>query len=81
MRTKLLHKFQTVLKRIKNFFEAYFKGEIKIRLWVKIFILIGLLIISLLAGLIFGYGVIGDGDKFEVLKPSTWTHILDFVRE
>lgn len=81
MKTKLLHKFQTVLKRIKQFFEGYFKGEIKIRLWVKILIFVGLLFISLLAGLMFGYGVIGDGNKLAALKPSTWTHILDFIKE
>lgn len=81
MKTKLLHKFQAVLNRIKNVFKAYFKGVIKIPLWVKILILIGLLIISLLAGMMFGYGVVGDGDTFDALKPSTWTHILDFIRE
>ncbi len=81
MKTKLLHKFQTVLKRIKQFFEGYFKGEFKLRLWVKISIIVGLLFISLLAGLMFGYGVIGDGNKIDALKPSTWLHILKFVKE
>ena len=78
---KILHKFQAILNRIKTFFEAYFKDEIKIRTWVKIVVFLGLLFISLIAGLIFGYGVLGDGDKFDAIKPSTWTHILDFVRD
>ena len=81
MKKKLLTKFQTVLKETKQFFNRYFKGEIKIPLWVKILIFISILLITLLAGMIVGYGVIGDGKKLDALKPSTWTHILDFMRK
>lgn len=81
MKTKLLHKFQTVLGRIKQFLEGYFKGEIKIRLWIKVVIFSSLILISIIAGLIFGYGVLGDGNKLDALSPSTWTHILDFIRK
>ena len=80
MKEKLLHKFQTVYNRIKLFFEAYFKDEIKIRLWVKIVVFLALPLLSLIIGLIFGYSIIGDGDKVDALKPSTWTHILEFLR-
>lgn len=81
MRTNLSETLRSIPSRIKNFFNAYFKGEIKIRLWVKIIVFLGLLFLSLIAGLMFGYGVLGDGDKLDALKPSTWTHILDFMRK
>lgn len=81
MKKKLFTKFQTVLKDIKQFFNRYFRGEIKIRLWIKIVILMGVLFITLLVGMIVGYGVIGDGKKLDALKPSTWTHILDFIKK
>lgn len=79
MKKKLFTKFQSVLKDIKQFFNRYFRGEIKIRLWIKILIFIGILFITLLAGMIVGYGVIGDGKKLDAIKPSTWKHILDFI--
>ena len=81
MKKKLFTKFQTVLKEIKQFFNRYFRGEIKIRLWIKIVIFISVLFITLLVGMIVGYGVIGDGKKLDALKPSTWTHILDFIKK
>lgn len=81
MKEKLLNKFQTVYNRIKSFLEAYFKGEVKIPFWIIILIILGLLLLSLIIGLIFGYGVVGDGNKTDALKPSTWTHILDFLRK
>lgn len=80
MKEKLLHRFKTVYNRIKLFFEAYFRGEFKIRFWVKLVIFLGLPFLALIIGLMFGYGVIGDGDKIDALKPSTWTHILEFLR-
>ena len=81
MKKKLVTKFQTFLKEMKQFLNSYFKGEIKIPLWIKILIFIGILLITLIAGMIVGYGVIGDGKKLDALKPSTWTHILDFMRK
>jgi len=81
VKKKLFTKFQTVLKEIKQFFNRYFRGEIKIRLWIKIVIFISVLFITLLVGMIVGYGVIGDGKKLDALKPSTWTHILDFIKK
>lgn len=35
--------------------------------------------ISLMVGLMVGYGVIGDGNPIDALKIETWQHIIDFV--
>lgn len=54
----------------------------KIRLipiWLRFVIVIVLLFISLICGLMFGYGVIGDGNPIDAIKPSTWKHILDLI--
>ncbi|MGM8211393.1 DNA-directed RNA polymerase subunit beta [Virgibacillus sp. W0430] len=34
---------------------------------------------SLMAGLMFGYGVLGDGNPSDALKKETWQHIIDIV--
>jgi hypothetical protein len=39
------------------------------------------IVISLLAGIVVGYSVIGDGNPQDALKKSTWTHIIDFVNK
>ncbi|WP_328797274.1 DNA-directed RNA polymerase subunit beta [Heyndrickxia sporothermodurans] len=39
------------------------------------------LFISLILGVIIGYGVIGDGKPMDALKKSTWTHIIDLVNK
>ena len=54
----------------------------KIRLvpiWLRLVIVFILISLSLAAGLVFGYGVIGEGSPADALKPSTWTHILDII--
>lgn len=50
-----------------------------IPIWLRLIIVIILLILSLLAGLMFGYGVIGDGNPVDALKIETWTHIYDMI--
>ncbi len=81
METKQSDKSETFITKIKLFFEGYFKGEFKVRLWVKVVFFLGLLLFSIIAGLIFGYAIMGDGSKLDALKPSTWLHILDFIRK
>ncbi|MCM3714320.1 DNA-directed RNA polymerase subunit beta [Halalkalibacter oceani] len=51
-----------------------------IPIWLRILLSIVLIGGSLLLGLIVGYGVIGDGDPADALKPETWYHILDIIR-
>ncbi|NSL52048.1 DNA-directed RNA polymerase subunit beta [Calidifontibacillus erzurumensis] len=57
---------------------------IKIRLipiWLRFVIVAILLVLSLVAGLMVGYGVIGDGQAIDALKISTWKHLYDLVFE
>ncbi|TFE04094.1 DNA-directed RNA polymerase subunit beta [Jeotgalibacillus salarius] len=55
---------------------------VQVRLF-PILIRVGLIILlaglSLMVGLMVGYGVIGDGTPQDVLKKETWTHIIDLV--
>lgn len=58
------------------------KRHPKVRLipiWMRLVIVVVLLVISMTAGIIFGYGVIGNGKAFDALKASTWEHIVDLV--
>jgi len=60
------------------------RKRIRIRLipiWLRLLIIAILIALSALAGLIVGYGVIGDGEPYDVLKKSTWQHIVDLVEK
>ena len=64
-------------------------GEIKktwwvqIRLfpiWLRILLVLALLSGATAAGLMIGYGYIGDGEPKNALKWETWQHILDIMK-
>lgn len=46
---------------------------------IRVLLIILLAGLSLVVGLMVGYGVIGDGSPQDALKPETWTHIIDLV--
>ncbi|MFB1082126.1 DNA-directed RNA polymerase subunit beta [Jeotgalibacillus sp. JSM ZJ347] len=46
---------------------------------IRVVLIIVLAGLSLIVGLMVGYGVIGDGSPQDALKPETWTHIIDLV--
>jgi len=35
--------------------------------------------VFVLIGAMVGYGVLGDGEVWDVFKPATWTHIYDLI--
>ncbi|NMD70105.1 DNA-directed RNA polymerase subunit beta [Bacillus sp. DNRA2] len=56
----------------------------KIRLipiWLRLVIIFLLLVFALVVGAMVGYGIIGGGNPWEVLKQSTWTHIVDLINK
>lgn len=58
--------------------------KIKVRLipiWLRVLIIIALTVISLIAGVMTGYAVIGDGKPQDALKKETWIHIIDLVQK
>ncbi|QQZ09195.1 DNA-directed RNA polymerase subunit beta [Heyndrickxia vini] len=58
--------------------------KVRVRLfpiWLRVIIVVFTLFISLILGVIIGYGVIGDGKPMDALKKSTWTHIIDLVNK
>ncbi|MFB5662715.1 DNA-directed RNA polymerase subunit beta [Alteribacillus sp. HJP-4] len=58
------------------------KGE-RVRLipiWARLLVISACLLISILAGLIVGYSIIGDGDSiFRVMSPGSWDSLFDFM--
>ncbi|MBE3102751.1 MAG: DNA-directed RNA polymerase subunit beta [Bacilli bacterium] len=48
-------------------------------IWLRIILVIALIIGASAAGLMIGYGYIGDGKPLDVLKWETWQHILDIL--
>jgi hypothetical protein len=61
-----------------------FRKRDRIRLipiWLRLVIVAILIVISTAAGLMIGYGGIGDGKPLDALKPSTWQHIIDIVEK
>jgi DNA-directed RNA polymerase subunit beta len=50
-------------------------------IWLRLLVVPVILIIFLLLGMLFGYGVLGDGNAFDVLKRDTWTHIYNLINE
>ncbi|MBB2479864.1 DNA-directed RNA polymerase subunit beta [Bacillus sp. APMAM] len=60
------------------------REKIRVRLipiWLRVVLVLVAIVISVLSGLIVGYGVIGDGNPFDALSKSTWTHIVDLVNK
>jgi hypothetical protein len=60
------------------------RKKVRVRLipvWVKVAIVILLTVVSVLAGTVVGYGVIGNGKPSEALQKGTWTHIIDIINK
>jgi hypothetical protein len=58
--------------------------RIRIRLipiWLRILLLVIFTGVFMVAGAAVGYGVLGSGDPGDVLKGSTWTHIIELVEK
>ncbi len=58
--------------------------RIRVRLipiWLRLILLVVLVFISVMAGAIVGYGMLGGGKIAEVFQESTWTHIIDLVEK
>ena len=55
-----------------------FKPVLSTVMWVLIFILMAFILFG--AGLMVGYGVLGDGNPSLVFSKQTWEHIFDYIR-
>lgn len=49
-------------------------------IWLRLIVLIILCVLALAAGLMIGYGILGDGVPKDALKVETWKHIIDLVK-
>jgi Mn2+/Fe2+ NRAMP family transporter len=52
-----------------------------IPIWLRVIIVAVLIFLSVIAGAAVGYGIVGDGSAKDVLKKSTWTHIIDLIEK
>lgn len=50
-------------------------------IWLRIIVVLILSVAALIAGLMIGYGIVGDGVPTDVLKFETWQHIIDIVKK
>ncbi|MRH43945.1 DNA-directed RNA polymerase subunit beta [Aquibacillus halophilus] len=59
------------------------KNKVPIRrlipIWLKVIIVLVLSFAALIAGLMVGYGILGDGNPTEALNFETWKHIVEIV--
>jgi len=55
-----------------------FKPVLSTVMRVLIFLVLALILFS--AGLMVGYGVIGDGEPLLVFDKQTWEHIMNYIR-
>lgn len=49
-------------------------------LWLRLIVVLGLCIVALIAGLMVGYGILGDGVPSDILHKETWKHILNLIK-
>lgn len=52
-----------------------------IPIWLRIIIILAVMVAAIIAGAMFGYGVLGGGDPMDVLNKETWQHILDLINK
>ena len=50
-----------------------------IPIWLRVVIVIILLLFAVVSGLTVGYSILGDGESSDVLKWSTWQHLIDII--
>ncbi|GEN32043.1 lipopolysaccharide/colanic/teichoic acid biosynthesis glycosyltransferase [Cerasibacillus quisquiliarum] len=50
-------------------------------IWLRLIVIAILAAAALIAGLMIGYGVLGDGDPKDAIKIETWQHIIDIVNK
>lgn len=50
-------------------------------IWLRIIVVLLFSAAALVAGLMIGYGIIGDGVPTDALKFETWQHIIDIVNK
>ncbi|MBP1971681.1 lipid-binding SYLF domain-containing protein [Virgibacillus natechei] len=48
-------------------------------IWLRIIVIVIIAAGALIAGLMIGYGVIGDGNPIDALDVDTWQHLIDIV--
>lgn len=50
-------------------------------IWLRLIVIALFAVSALAAGLVVGYGVLGDGNPSDALKMETWQHIIDIVKK
>ncbi|HLS35897.1 MAG TPA: DNA-directed RNA polymerase subunit beta [Bacillota bacterium] len=48
-------------------------------IWLRIILVLLGCVAAVIGGVMFGYGILGDGDPKDALDKETWQHIIDIV--
>ncbi|MFC7365769.1 MULTISPECIES: DNA-directed RNA polymerase subunit beta [Bhargavaea] len=51
-----------------------------IPIWLRVLLFLIGVVLAAVLGVMFGYGVIGDGKALDALKPETWQHIWKMIK-
>ncbi|AXF56361.1 DNA-directed RNA polymerase subunit beta [Salicibibacter kimchii] len=58
------------------------KRALRVRLvpvWLRLLIVLFLLFVSVIAGLVLGYSVAGNGEGFRILRWETWNDLYQYI--
>lgn len=58
--------------------------RIRVRLipiWARVLLVLFFMVVSIIVGIVVGYGVIGSGNPADAFDKSTWQHIIDLVEK
>ncbi|TCP19524.1 DNA-directed RNA polymerase subunit beta [Scopulibacillus darangshiensis] len=50
-------------------------------IWLRLVAIVFFSAFALVAGAMIGYGIVGDGNVFDVFKVGTWQHIVDIINK
>ncbi|KZE39090.1 hypothetical protein AV656_05730 [Bhargavaea cecembensis] len=51
-----------------------------IPIWLRVLLFLLGVVAAAVLGVMFGYGIIGDGKALDALKPETWQHIWKMIK-
>lgn len=50
-------------------------------IWLRLIVIFCFCIVALIAGLVIGYSILGDGAPTDVFHKETWKHIIDLIQK
>ncbi|SFE60857.1 DNA-directed RNA polymerase subunit beta [Alteribacillus iranensis] len=73
-------KWARLWARIRAMFSRSKTSVRMVPIWARLLIVLALLIISITAGLLVGYSLVGEGDSLGVLSLERWRELYHFIQ-